>query len=100
MTKTKESLADIDPDDLTREQAAEELERLAKEIAGHDKAYYEKDAPKVSDAEYDALKQRNAAIEARFPDFVRSDSPSKRVGFRAVERVRQGPAQGADAVAR
>ena len=46
----------------------------------HDKAYYEKDAPKVSDADYDALKQRNSAIEARFPDLVRADSPSKRVG--------------------
>jgi DNA ligase (NAD+) len=70
----------LSPDELTSKQAAEELERLAKIVAGHDKAYYEKDAPKVSDADYDALKQRNNAIEARFPDLVRADSPSKRVG--------------------
>ncbi len=65
---------------LTREQAAAELERLAREIARHDRAYYQDDAPEVSDAEYDALRQRNAAIEARFPDLVRTDSPSAHVG--------------------
>jgi DNA ligase (NAD+) len=65
---------------LTEVQAKAELKRLAAEIAAHDKSYYQDDAPKVSDAEYDALRQRNAAIEARFPDLTRADSPSRRVG--------------------
>jgi DNA ligase (NAD+) len=65
---------------LTETQAAKELERLAAEIARHDRAYYEQDAPAISDAEYDALRQRNAAVEARFPALVRPDSPSRRVG--------------------
>ena len=66
--------------ELTEEQAEAELERLAKEIAEHDKRYYQDDAPTVSDAEYDALRQRNNAIEARFPELIRADSPSRRVG--------------------
>ena len=60
--------------------AAAELARLAAEIATHDAAYHGADAPTVSDAAYDALKRRNTAIEARFPDLVREDSPSRRVG--------------------
>jgi len=67
-------------EELTPAQARKELERLAESIAEHDRAYYEKDAPKVSDAEYDALRRRNAAIEQRFPDLVRADSPSRRIG--------------------
>ena len=67
-------------EDLTLEEAALELERLAEEIAGHDRRYHGEDAPVISDADYDALKRRNDAIEARFPDLVRSDSPSLRVG--------------------
>jgi DNA ligase (NAD+) len=80
-------------DDLTEEQAAAELARLAKLIAEHDRRYYQDDAPTVSDAEYDALRQRNNAIEARFPDLVRKDSPSRRVGaapsrgFRKVQHA-------------
>ena len=65
---------------LTEAQAKAELKRLAAEISAHDKRYYQQDAPTVTDAEYDALRQRNAAIEARFPDLVRADSPSQRVG--------------------
>ncbi|HEX9490540.1 MAG TPA: hypothetical protein VF930_09650, partial [Stellaceae bacterium] len=57
--------------ELTPAQARKELERLAETIAEHDRAYYEKDAPTVSDAEYDALRRRNAALEQRFPDLVR-----------------------------
>ncbi len=72
-------------DDLTREEAAAELERLAREIAHHDRLYYQQDAPEVSDAEYDALRARNAAIEARFPDLIRADSPSLRVGAAPAE---------------
>jgi DNA ligase (NAD+) len=65
---------------LSKAEAARELERLAAEIAQHDRAYYQQDAPTISDADYDALVQRNAAIEARFPELVRDDSPSRRVG--------------------
>jgi DNA ligase (NAD+) len=67
-------------DKLTEEQAAVELARLAKLIAENDKLYYQKDAPKISDAEYDALRQRNNEIEARFPELIRKDSPSRKVG--------------------
>jgi DNA ligase (NAD+) len=70
----------ISVDELTEAQAKAELTRLAKEIAEHDKRYYQQDAPTVSDAAYDALRQRNNAIEAKFPALIRSDSPSRRVG--------------------
>ncbi|MCC5995244.1 MAG: NAD-dependent DNA ligase LigA [Oceanicaulis sp.] len=71
---------------LTADEAASELERLAREIARHDRLYYQEDSPKISDAAYDALRARNAAIEARFPDLVRADSPSARVGARLSEQ--------------
>ena len=65
---------------LGEEEAAAALAALAQEIAAHDRAYHEQDAPTITDAEYDALRRRNAAIEARFPALVRPDSPSRRVG--------------------
>ncbi|MBZ0123186.1 MAG: NAD-dependent DNA ligase LigA, partial [Roseovarius sp.] len=65
---------------LTEAQAEAELARLAREIARANAAYHTEDAPEISDAEYDALKARNAAIEARFPHLKRPDSPSDRVG--------------------
>jgi DNA ligase (NAD+) len=65
---------------LTRAQAKVELKRLALEIESHDKSYYQQDAPKISDAQYDALRQRFNAIEARFPELVTSSSPSQKVG--------------------
>lgn len=73
-------------DKLTASEAQKELERLASEIAEHDRRYHVEDAPTISDAEYDVLRGRNDAIEARFPDLVRADSPSHRVGARPSER--------------
>src|SRR5580704_6110553 len=65
---------------LTEEEANAELAQLAAEILHHDELYYAKDAPELSDAGYDELRQRNQAIEARFPELIREDSPSRRVG--------------------
>ncbi len=71
---------DIAVDALSEEDAAQELERLAEALAAANAEYYQKDAPSLSDAEYDRLKQRNAAIEARFPGLKRADSPSEQIG--------------------
>jgi DNA ligase (NAD+) len=65
---------------LSAAEAEQELARLAAEIATHDAAYHQDDAPLISDADYDALRRRNEAIEARFPALKRSDSPSEQVG--------------------
>jgi len=73
-------------DKLTEAQAKAELKRLAAEIAAHDQRYYQDDAPTVSDAEYDALRRRNEEIEGRFPDLVRADSPSRRVGAAPAQK--------------
>lgn len=67
-------------EELTPQAAEEELARLAEAIREADEAYYQNDAPSLTDAEYDALRQRNLAIEARFPDLKRADSPADRVG--------------------
>jgi len=65
---------------LTDLEAGAELKDLAEEISSHDKAYYQDNAPTLSDGEYDALRARNQAIEAAFPHLVRGDSPSQQVG--------------------
>jgi len=72
-------------DRLTRAEAAAELATLAARVAAANEAYHTRDAPEISDAEYDALKQRNAAIEARFPGLKRADSPSDQVGAAVAE---------------
>ena len=76
---------DIAVDQLSEEQARAELARLAEVLAGANRAYHTLDAPEISDAEYDALKRRNAAIEARFPGLKRSDSPTEQVGAPLAE---------------
>jgi len=78
---------------LTEPEAAAELAALAADIARHDRAYHTEDAPLVTDAEYDALRRRNAALEAQFPHLIRADSPSRRVGSApagAFGKVRHG----------
>src|SRR4030081_447580 len=80
MIAKSKKIASPDVETLTRAQAKVELKRLAIEIEGHDKRYYQDDAPKISDAEYDALRKRFNAIEARFPELVSSDSPSQKIG--------------------
>src|SRR5438445_7382136 len=80
MAKTAKAKPLPDLAGLTKAQAKVEHMRLALELEGHDKRYYQEDAPSVTDAEYDALRQRVNAIEKRFPEFVSSDSPSQKVG--------------------
>ncbi len=65
---------------LTEAEAANRLMRLAKEIARHDRLYHDRDSPRISDSEYDALVRENRALEAAFPHLLRSDSPSRRLG--------------------
>ncbi len=93
MAKAKINTQKTPVDLLTAKQAAAEYARLQTEIAGHDKRYYQQDRPSVSDAEYDALRQRYNAIEARFPDLRTLESLSLKVGaapargFRKVRHV-------------
>ncbi|PJE34215.1 DNA ligase (NAD(+)) LigA, partial [Pseudooceanicola lipolyticus] len=70
---------------MTEAQARDELQRLAMLLARANDAYHRQDAPEIADAEYDRLKQRNLAIEARFPDLKRDDSPSDQVGAKPAE---------------
>ncbi|MGR3803947.1 MAG: NAD-dependent DNA ligase LigA [Marinibacterium profundimaris] len=70
---------------LTEDEAREELARLADLLGRANAAYHQEDAPEISDADYDALKLRNAAIEERFPELKRDDSPSDQVGAAPAE---------------
>src|SRR3954453_4379501 len=78
-----------DPATLTKAQAKVEHNRLALEIERHNKLYYQDDAPKISDAAYDALRQRFNAIEARFPDLVTPQSPWPTVGVAPTGRFKK-----------
>lgn len=83
---------EVPVEDLTAETAAEALAWLAAEMARHD-ALYNEATPEISDADYDALRARNAAVEAAFPDLIRADSPSNKVGAAASSQfaeVRHG----------
>ncbi len=71
---------------LTIEESIFELEELAEKIFYHDQLYYQTDQPEISDAEYDALRKRNKEIENRFPNLIRKDSPSFRVGIKPLEK--------------
>ncbi len=82
----KQKAAKIDVENLTPQQAKAEHARLAAEIAEHDRRYYQEDAPTVSDAEYDRLRQRYAAIEARFPQLRTLESLTQRVGAAPAAR--------------
>jgi len=86
-------LTDKPVSDLTPDEAESELARLAEAIAAADIAYHQNDAPEITDAEYDALRLRNAAIEAAFPTLVRPDTPTGMVGAPPAEgfaKVRHG----------
>jgi DNA ligase (NAD+) len=76
---------------LSEVEARDELTWLAAEIARHDRLYYQRDRPELSDAEYDALRQRNSAVEQRFPELIRADSPSLRVGSAPAEAFGKVP---------
>src|SRR5258707_8356935 len=78
MSRAAKVVASIAVDELTERQARAEHKRLAEEISHHDKLYHEQDAPEISDAEYDRLRQRLKAIEERLPDLIDSSSPPQR----------------------
>src|SRR5215468_8740362 len=74
---------------LTKAQAKVEHKRLALELEGHDRRYYQEDAPAITDAEYDTLRQRFNAIEKRFPELVTAESPSQKIGAAPSGRFRK-----------
>ena len=93
MSKAAKVVAALKVDDLTERQARAEHKRLADEISHHDKLYHEQDAPEISDADYDKLRQRLKAIEAKFPQLVDMFSPTQKVAptpSTAFAKVRHG----------
>ena len=76
---------------LSQEDAAAELAWLAAEMARHDRLYYREDTPELSDADYDALRRRNSELEQHFPELIRADSPSLRVGSTPAEAFKKVP---------
>jgi hypothetical protein len=91
MARNRTTLFDTPPDQLSAAEARSELKELADLIADHDRFYHEMDQPEITDGEYDALRQRNAAIEARFPALIRPDSPDLRTVFGYPDRQAPGP---------
>ena len=100
MAKTAKATALPDVAKLTKAQAKVEHMRLALELEAHDRRYYQDDAPSVTDAEYDALRQRFNAIEKRFPESRHLGLAVAEGRRRAVRAFQEGPSRGADAVAR
>ena len=93
MSKAAKVVAALKVEDLTERQARAEHKRLADEIGHHDKLYHEQDAPEMSDADYDKLRQRLKAIEAKFPQLVDMFSPTQKVAptpSTAFAKVRHG----------
>ena len=93
MSRAAKVVAAVAVDDLTERQARGEHKRLGEEIARHDKLYHEQDAPEISDAEYDKLRQRLKAIEERLPELIDASSPTQRVAptpSTAFAKVRHG----------
>ncbi len=76
---------------MNEADVANRLMRLAKLIAHHDKLYHDQDAPEISDAEYDALVRENRELEEQFPNLVRADSPSKRLGAAPTSALAKVP---------
>ena len=85
------------PEELSEAEAANRLMRLAKEIARHDRLYHDRDAPEISDADYDALVRENRELEARFPHLVRAGFAVAAAGRGADLGACQGRARAADA---
>lgn len=83
---TNQNEKELAPTELSVYQAKQELKRLALEIKKHDELYHAKDAPIISDAEYDKLRRRNDEIEKLFPELIRINSPSKAVGSAPAEK--------------
>jgi DNA ligase (NAD+) len=77
--------------EMTEADAANRLMRLAKEVARHNRLYHDKDAPEISDADYDALIRENNALEEAFPHLVRADSPNAQVGAPATSGLKKVP---------
>src|SRR5215210_2436132 len=80
------SLRIASPDDLTLPEAQAEHDALGREIAEHDRRYYQDDAPTISDADYDALRRRYEALEERFPELRSPDSLTQKVGANVSEK--------------
>ncbi|WP_370174554.1 NAD-dependent DNA ligase LigA [Sphingobium abikonense] len=80
-----------DPATLAEAEAANRLMRLAKEVARHNRLYYDLDAPEISDADYDALIRENNALEAAFPHLIRADSPNAQIGAAATSTLKKVP---------
>jgi DNA ligase (NAD+) len=93
MSRAAKFKAALSVDEMTERQGRAEHKRLAEEIARHDKLYHEQDSPEISDADYDKLRQRLKAIEARFPQLVDMFSPTQQVAptpSTAFAKVRHG----------